>query len=570
MGKLGPGNAHRARDRDPPLHDQRDGADGDVHYLYRALDPHGDDDPEGEVLPPGLHTERDYDGGLHRQGPELGGEPGRRGVLRGTDGHDHGLSIGRGHPLHPRWRDSDHERPDDFLGKRLDASRGPHAEDAGGEDGVHVIERGDRDLYGDGVGRASSSFGRVELLFRDQSGQLGMAWGQNANGQYGDGSTTQQEAPKSISGLSSITDTDAGASESFTVSLKTDGTAVASGQNSYGELGDGSTTQRTSLVAVGSLTGLSAVAAGGSHGLALKSDGSAVHAWGKNSNGQLGDATTTQRTSPITVGGLSSYTITAIDAGQNHSLALTSTGNIYAWGLNDKGQLGDGTTTQRMSPVQVSEPESITFVAIAAGVDHNLAVDSQGRAWSWSWGYNNYGNLGDGTFTTPRTSPVRVTQNGAQSTGMTKVLSVGASAYTSYVVRADGSLWGFGYNFYSQLADGTTNAKQWPQPVFGISGVVRNRWGLSRARGDRHGRALRVEIQPKRTSGERVDPDSAADTGVHQRVEPRLEGGEARPVPVGRRLRSREKRRHHDGHGGGVDLLHDERSGPDDIWLRGT
>ncbi len=168
---------------------------------------------------------------------------------------------------------------------------------------------------------------------------------------------------------------------------------------------------------------------------------------------------------------LSSYTIVAIAAGQNHSLALSSAGNVYAWGKNDRGQIGDGTTTERKTPVQVSEPESLTFVAIAAGMDHSIAVDDQGRA--WAWGYNNYGSLGDGTFTTPRTSPVRVkTQSGAQSSGMTKVVAVGASALTSYLVRADGSLWGFGHNSYYQLADGTTSSRQWAQVVPGIAGVV--------------------------------------------------------------------------------------------------
>ena len=301
-----------------------------------------------------------------------------------------------------------------------------------------------------------------------QPDDSGWAWGQNANGALGDGTTTQRVAPKKIPNDLLFSDIDGG--EFFTLSVETDGTALASGLNTNGQLGDGTTTQRTSPVSVGSLSSLSAIAAGASHGLALKSDGSAVYAWGKNTNGQLGDGTTTQRTSPITVGGLSSYTIVAIDAGQSHSLALTSGGDIFAWGKNDRGQLGDGTTTQRTSPVQVSEPESIDFVAIAAGVDHSLAVDSQGRA--WAFGYNNYGHLGDGTFTN-RTSPVRVkTQSGAQSSGMTKVLNVGASAYTSYFVRADGSLWGAGSNFYYQLADGTTSAKQWAQVVPGISGVV--------------------------------------------------------------------------------------------------
>ncbi len=314
-----------------------------------------------------------------------------------------------------------------------------------------------------------------------KSTNAGYAWGRNGNGQLGDVTTTQRTSPTAISGLSTIADTDGG--DFFTVSATTEGAAVASGLNTNGQLGDGTTTQRTSPVQVSGLDGVSldvtAVAAGEAHALALLSTG-VVKSWGKNANGQLGDDTTTQRTSPVDVGGLSSYTIVAIEAGYSHSLALTSGGNIFAWGKNDRGQLGDGTTTQRKLPVQVSEPEAIDFVAIAAGLDHSLAVDSQGRA--WAWGYNWYGQTGNGTFTTPQTSPVRVkTQNGAQSTGMTKVIAVGAGAYTSYVARADGSLWGFGHNFYYQLADGTINAKEWAQVIPGISGVVRATGGESQA-----------------------------------------------------------------------------------------
>jgi alpha-tubulin suppressor-like RCC1 family protein len=306
-----------------------------------------------------------------------------------------------------------------------------------------------------------------------QSDDSGWAWGQNSNGQYGDGTTTQYEAPKAISTLTSIVDTDGG--DFFALSLLSDGTAKASGQNSSGQLGDGTTTQRTTAVAVkgvggtGTLSSLSAVATGASHSLALKSDGSEVYAWGYNANGRLGDGTTTNRTSPVTVTGLSSYTIVAIAAGMNHSIALTSAGDVYAWGLNTYGQLGDGTTTQRTSPVQVSTLSNI--VAIAAGGEHNLALDSSGTV--YGWGRNNFGGeIGDGT-TTNRSTPVQVkTQAGAQSSGVTKVLAIGAGSYHSQLLRADGSLWGFGYNGYYQLGDGTNTSRSWPVPIYGVPGAV--------------------------------------------------------------------------------------------------
>ncbi|MGH9335952.1 MAG: chitobiase/beta-hexosaminidase C-terminal domain-containing protein, partial [Vicinamibacteria bacterium] len=301
-----------------------------------------------------------------------------------------------------------------------------------------------------------------------QSDDSGWAWGQNSSGQLGDGTSTQREAPLAISALSSTSDTDGG--DFFTLSLETDGGVLSSGLNSNGQLGDGTTTPRTTPVQVsgldGTTTDVTAVAAGGAHAIVLLETG-ALMAWGKNSSGQIGDNTTTQRTTPVAVSTLTG--VTAIAAGANHSLALKLDGSLWSWGEAQYGQLGDGTTTDRTTPVQVSTWTDV--VAIAAGAEHSLAVRSDGSL--WSWGRNNFGgSLGDGTSTN-RSSPVEVkTESGAQSSGMTKVLAVGATAYTSYAVRADGSLWGFGYNVYYQLADGTPTSRPWAQVIPGIAGVV--------------------------------------------------------------------------------------------------
>ena len=143
-----------------------------------------------------------------------------------------------------------------------------------------------------------------------------------------------------------------------------------------------------------------AIAAGGDHSLMLRYDGT-VWASGNNGYGQLGDGTTTTRSTPVQVSGLTN--ITAIAAGWYHSLALRSDGTVWAWGWNGAGQLGDGTTTDRSTPVQVSSLTNIT--AIAAGAAHSLAIKSDGTV--WAWGNNGAGQLGDGT-TTYRTTPVQV------------------------------------------------------------------------------------------------------------------------------------------------------------------
>ena len=138
------------------------------------------------------------------------------------------------------------------------------------------------------------------------------------------------------------------------------------------------------------LTDVIRISAGYYHSLALKSDGTAW-AWGDNDNGQLGDGTTDQRLTPVQVD--TSELFVSISAGGFHSLALKADGTVWGWGNNDYGQLGDGTTDQRLTPVQTNTSE--VFTAISAGGFHSLALKSDGTA--WAWGDNGNGQLGDGT-----------------------------------------------------------------------------------------------------------------------------------------------------------------------------
>jgi alpha-tubulin suppressor-like RCC1 family protein len=145
-----------------------------------------------------------------------------------------------------------------------------------------------------------------------------------------------------------------------------------------------------------------AIAGGRDHSLAVKSNGS-VWAWGWNRYGQLGDGTTTNRSSPVRVLLPTTLTIRRVTAGADHSVALSKAGRVWAWGQNSFGQLGDGTGVERHRPVRLTSIAGI--VAVGTGRLHTLAVGSGGGV--WAWGDNDFGQLGDGTKTTRR-APVRV------------------------------------------------------------------------------------------------------------------------------------------------------------------
>ncbi|WPB75748.1 hypothetical protein KYC5002_42990 [Archangium violaceum] len=178
-----------------------------------------------------------------------------------------------------------------------------------------------------------------------------------------------------------------------------------------------------------------------SDSLAVAPDGT-LWAWGLNNNGQAGDGTTTPRLTPVRVPGLTDVVATAAATG-NFSLAVRENGSVWAWGANNSGQLGDGTTTRRLTPMQVSGLTNV--VSVAAGRFFSLALKRDGTV--WSWGANNNGQLGDGT-TTQRLTPVRVP-------ALTDVVAITASGSQSLALRGDGTVWAWGSNEFGQLGNGS-------------------------------------------------------------------------------------------------------------------
>ncbi|MFI9293358.1 RCC1 domain-containing protein [Streptomyces gardneri] len=313
-----------------------------------------------------------------------------------------------------------------------------------------------------------------------------VGWGSNLSGQLGDGTNTDRTTPvrtcavgepaPCASFLKGVVSVATGVIHSM--ALLTDGTVVAWGNNAYGQLGEGSAVNhRTSPVrvcAVGSvapctslLTNVTSIAAGYQHSLAVRADGG-VRSWGLNEAGQIGDGTLINRTAPVTIAGLSD--VVSVAGGAFHSIAARSDGSVRAWGTGV--QLGDGVGAQQTSPVPVcavAHPAPCTTFlsdvkSVAAGAFHSLAARHDGTA--VAWGSNNSGQLGIG-HTLDRSVPIQVCAPGGCTGVLTGVVSVagGSGGLHSLALRSDGSVRAWGRNNVGQLGDGTTTDRDSPVRV---------------------------------------------------------------------------------------------------------
>ena len=288
------------------------------------------------------------------------------------------------------------------------------------------------DVSGLTSGVVAVSSGSIHACALTSEGRV-KCWGDNKWGQLGDGTTTSVNIPVDVLGLSSgVTAISAGGYR--TCALTSDGGVKCWGNNEWGQLGDGTwgglrtfntDFYRPTPVYVSGLTsGVVAISSGGNHTCALTSDGG-LKCWGRNDMGQLGIGTLTSRnecfqlyctTPPVYVSGLTSGVV-AISAGYNHTCALTSSGGVKCWGMNDGGQLGNGTSSGlgecsglhcSTKPVDVSGLTS-GVVAISSGGGHTCALTSGGRVKCWGW--NGLGELGNGT-TNEEDTPVSVLGTG--------------------------------------------------------------------------------------------------------------------------------------------------------------
>jgi YD repeat-containing protein len=228
------------------------------------------------------------------------------------------------------------------------------------------------------------------------------------------------------------------------------------GYNGQGRLGDGTTTNRSSPVSVvGGFTDWCSVSAGNNHSIGIRANGTAW-AWGRGANGQLGDGTTACRSSPVSVaGGFTDWC--AVEVGGYHSLGIRTNGTAWAWGQNSQGRLGDGTTNARSIPVSVVGGFT-DWCGVSAGQNHSLGIRANGTA--WAWGCNNCSQLGDNT-TVDRSSPVSVVGS------FTDWCAIAAGSFHSLGIRANGTAWAWGCNGQGRLGDNTTTNRSSPVSVVG-------------------------------------------------------------------------------------------------------
>jgi alpha-tubulin suppressor-like RCC1 family protein len=271
------------------------------------------------------------------------------------------------------------------------------------------------------------------------------AWGSNLYGQLGDGTKTERTTPTYINADTDWVAVACGANHS--VALKANGTLWAWGQNIDGQLGLNDLTLRSAPTQVGTAADWVAVACGAQHTLALKADGS-LWTWGDNTYGQLGLSDTTDRLVPTRLGGGTDWAFVA--GGGAHSLALKSNGRLYAWGRNDYGQLGDGAGVEWHYPIRMGE--ATNWVALAAGYYHSTGLQADGSL--YAWGRNNYGQLGLGT-TTNVNVPTRVGKENAW-------VGVACGYQHTLGLKANGAAFGWGYNANGQVGDASVTTRTSP------------------------------------------------------------------------------------------------------------
>ncbi|MBM7835589.1 RCC1 domain-containing protein [Clostridium sardiniense] len=324
----------------------------------------------------------------------------------------------------------------------------------------------------------SVSLGYSHNAAIDSDGNL-YAWGENSDGELGDGTNINRDVPIKINGKGDIGENTKIVSVSLglthSAAVDSEGKIYTWGANEYGELGNGNKNDISSYVSknspvkingkgdINENTKIVSVSLGGYHSAAVDSEGN-LYTWGKNGDGELGDGTNINRNSPVKINGggvIDEKTkIISVSLGGYHSAAVDSEGNLYTWGLNEYGELGiiPGIKEENSvnSPIKINGEgdigENTKIVSVSLGLTHSAAVDSEGNL--YTWGLNGDGELGDGTDIN-KYKPVKI--NGSGSIGeKTKIVSISLGLCHSAATDNEGNLYTWGSNKYGELGSGIT------------------------------------------------------------------------------------------------------------------
>ena len=285
---------------------------------------------------------------------------------------------------------------------------------------------------------AAVSLGTDHSAAITRDGKL-YTWGANDYGQLGDGTTTQRNIPTYI--MDNVASINMG--DYHSAAITKDGKLYTWGRNDEGQVGDGTRYNRYSPRHV--MSNVASVEFGTFHSAAITKDGN-LYVWGYNINGQLGDGTTTRSTKPKFL----MSNVASVNLGLYHSAAIKKDGKLYIWGLNSSGQLGDGTTTKRTTPKYIMS----NVASISMGDYHSAAVTKDGKL--YTWGDNYLGQLGDGT-TTQRNSPTHI---------MSSIASVSLGGYFASAVTKNGELYLWGSNTAGKIGNGSTQVQYVPVIIY--------------------------------------------------------------------------------------------------------
>ena len=267
-------------------------------------------------------------------------------------------------------------------------------------------------------------------------------WGDNVYGELGDGTITDRNIPVKI--MDNVTSVSLGGTHS--AAITNNGSLYTWGNNKYGQLGgNGTKSKRTKPVKI--MDNVISVSLGLIHSAAITKDGS-LYMWGNNICGQLGDGTTTDRFTPVKI----MDNVASVSLGTGESAAITKDGSLYMWGNNGCGQLGDGTTDNKTRPHRVAS----NIQSVKLGSNYITAISKDGGL--YTWGDNHNGQLGNGT-TIDSSSPIKIMNDVVDCAG------AGGGGCHTIALKKDGTVYTWGWNYHGQLGDGTTTDRTSPVAI---------------------------------------------------------------------------------------------------------